>query len=224
MEKRRLTAGFLSEDDIEATTGEQLRTQFDVLYYPGHTEYVTEREYDVVQRYRDLGGRLVFLSSNNFFWRVDRKGEAIKRIKLWRELKRPEASLLGVQYRANDDGTKQGVYYVTNAEAATWLFARTGLVDGATFGTAVGGFGIEIDQTTKDSPPGTQIVAIVPNLFGIGVHAEMTYYETEAGARVFSAGTLDFSTSVLQQPMATMLENLWYHMLEPPAVPGETPS
>ena len=28
---------------------------------------------DVVQRYRDLGGNLAFLSANNFFWRVDRR-------------------------------------------------------------------------------------------------------------------------------------------------------
>ena len=32
---------------------------------PGH-------EYDAVERYRDLGGNLIFLSSNNFFRRVDR--------------------------------------------------------------------------------------------------------------------------------------------------------
>jgi hypothetical protein len=55
---------------------------------------------------------------------------------------------------------------------------------------------------------------MVPNLFGPGLHAEMAYYETDAGARVFSAGALDFGGSVNLWPMRRMLENLWRHMTE----------
>ena len=78
---------------------------YDLVVFPGHTEYVTEHAYDVVQRFRDLGGRLIFLSANNFFWKVEKRGNTIRRVKLWRELGRPEAALCGVQYKANDDGT-----------------------------------------------------------------------------------------------------------------------
>ena len=35
---------------------------------------MTTHEYDVVTRYRDLGGNLMFLSANNFFWKVDKQG------------------------------------------------------------------------------------------------------------------------------------------------------
>ena len=45
--------------------------------FPGHHEYVTTREYDVIERYRDLGGNLMFLSANNFFWRVVRHGQLV---------------------------------------------------------------------------------------------------------------------------------------------------
>ena len=210
------TPDVLADDDLEATpSGDELRARYDLVVFPRHSEYVTEHTYDVVERFRDLGGRLIFLSANNFFWKVEKDGVTMRRVKLWRELGRPEASLCGVQYRANDDGSKQGPFYVIAAEAAPWLFDGTGLSNGSTFGEAVGGFGIEIDMTTPDSPPGTRVLALIPSLFGPGLHGEMGYYKTEAGARVFSAGVLDFGASVTFWPVRRMLENLWRHMLEP---------
>ena len=55
--------------------------------------------------------------------------------------------------------------------------------------------------------------------FGVGLHAEMAYYETPAGARVFSAGVLDFPAVLYTAPGVVMLDNLWRHMLED--LPGE---
>ncbi len=175
---------------------------------------MTEHAYDVVERYRDLGGRLVFLSANNFFWKVEKQGATMRRVRQWRDLGRPEARLCGVQYRANDDGTKQGPFYVIDAGATPWLFEGTGLENGSKLGEMVGGYGIEVDGTTPDSPPGTRVVALIPSLFGPGINAEMTYYETAAGARVFSAGVLDFGGSATFWPVRRMLDNLWRHMLE----------
>ncbi len=83
----------------------------------------------------------------------------------------------------------------------------------------MGGYGIEIDATTPDSPPGTKVIAVIPSLFGPNLSAEMTYYETAAGARVFAAGVLDFGGSVTFWPMRRMLDNLWQHMLEPGPAP-----
>jgi hypothetical protein len=87
----------------------------------------------------------------------------------------------------------------------------------------VGGYGIEIDSWTPDSPPGTVVLARVTDLFGPGLSGEMTYYETEAGARVFAAGTLDFGGSVTFWPMTRMLENLWQHMLQDLPAPAPPP-
>ena len=64
--------------------------------------------------------------------------------------------------------------------------------------------------------------ARIVDLFGPGLSGEMTYYETPAGARVFSAGVLDFGGSVTTWPITRMLANLWRHMLEdltPPPAP-----
>ncbi len=194
--------------------------------FPGHSEYVTEHAYGVVERFRDLGGRLVFLSANNFFWRVDRDGDAISRIRQWRDLGRPESALLGVQYRANDDGRARQPFTVLGVELAPWLFEGTGLRNGDLLGKVVGGYGIEIDATTASSPEGTVVLARIEGLYGPGFDAEMTYYETPAGARVFSAGTLDFTSSSRTWPVSRMLQNLWRHMLEdvPPPPAAAIPS
>jgi N,N-dimethylformamidase beta subunit-like, C-terminal len=206
---------FLANDDVDALAdGDELRRAYDLVVYPGHTEYVTTHEYDVVERFRDLGGRLVFLSANNFFWKIERDAEAIRRQAQWRTLGRPESRLLGVQYRANDDGTRQAPFTVVDVDAAPWLFADTGLANGSPLGGEVGGFGIEIDATTPSSPPGTKVLARIPDLFGPGVSAEMAYYETAAGARVFSAGAMDFPAVLFTDPGVRLLDNLWRHMLE----------
>jgi hypothetical protein len=207
---------FLAEDDLEALpSGDELRRLYDLVVYPGHTEYVTEREYDVIQRFRDLGGRLIMLSANNFFWKVERRGRELRRVGLWRALGRPEAGLVGVQYLANDDGGRQGTFVVRAAESTPWLWEGTGLVNGSTFGEFVGGFGTEIDARTRASPRGTRVVAEIPNLFGRGYTAQMTYYETAAGARVFAPGALDFGGAVTLWPMRRILQNLWNRLAPP---------
>jgi len=210
------TPDYLCDEDVaRVRDGDELRRAYDLVIFPGHTEYVTEHGYDVVQRYRDLGGNLMFLSANNFFWKVERRGTSLRRIARWRQLGRPESGLLGNQYLANDDGTKQGVFYVTDADASPWLWAGTSLTTGSTLGEYVGGYGIEIDATTQHSPPGTKVLAVIPNLFGLGKHAEMTYYESPAGARVFAAGAMDFGGSATFWPVRRMLENLWQHLIQP---------
>ena len=155
LEKTRREPDILADDDLEAfPSGDELRRLYDLVVFPGHSEYMTAHAYDVVERYRDLGGRLVFLSANNFFWGVEKQGNAMRRGAKWRTASRPEARLCGVQYRANDDGRRQAPFVVSDPGATPWLFAGTGLGMGDTLGEEVGGFGIEIDMTTADSPAG----------------------------------------------------------------------
>jgi hypothetical protein len=67
------------------------------------------------------------------------------------------------------------------------------------------------------SPPETKVLARILDLFGPGLSAEMTYYELAGGARVFSAGVLDFPAILLHSRGLRLLDNLWRHMTgEPP--------
>jgi hypothetical protein len=207
---------FISDSDFDLiASGDGLARAYDLVIFEGHTEYVTAHEYDVVQRYRDLGGNLMFLSANNFFWKVEKHGQVLRKIGKWRDVGRPEAALIGVEYRANDNGQRQGLFTVTNSAAAPWLWAGTGLGDGSQFGQFVGGYGIEIDAVAPQSPPGTLVVAQIPDLYGPGITAQMSYYETPAGAKVFAAGTLDFGGSATFWPVKQVLDNLWARLTQP---------
>ena len=196
---------FLTDDDLErVASGDALRRAYDLVVFPGHEEYVSGHAYDVVTRYRDLGGDLMFLSANNFFWKVTRSGQTLRRVAMWRALGKPEASLVGVQWAASNYGTSQAPYVVQGAVSSPWAFAGTGLRNGSSFGR----YGIEIDTRAPSSPPTTRLLARIPN--AIGAHdAEMTYYETGSGARVFSAGALNFAASINDPAVSQLVDNVW---------------
>jgi hypothetical protein len=203
---------FLSDDDLTAfPSGDKLVSAYDLVVFPGHAEYVSEHAYDVVQRFRNLGGNLMFLAANNFFWKARRDGRLLTKVQIWRKLGRPEAALVGVQFVAGDSGARQGAYVVRAAASAPWVFAGTGLSDGDRFGN----YGIEIDARAASSPAGTQLLAEIPNLIGPGRTAEMTYYETRRGAKVFAAGTLNFAASIGQPTVAQLVENVWARLSRP---------
>lgn len=202
---------FLTDADLESLSGAELARAYDLIVFPGHEEYATAHAYDAVTRYRDLGGNLMFLSANNFFWRVRRTSTSMTRVAQWRALGRPEAGLVGVQYAGSNHGAVQKPYTVAGAFAVPWAFAGTGLADGATLGSA---YGIEIDARADASPPGTQVLATIPDLVG-SRSAEMTYYETHAGAKVFAAGTLNFAASLDQPDVSRLVDNVWSHLAAP---------
>ena len=52
------------------------------------------------------------------------------------------------------------------------------------------------------------MLAEIPNLFGPGMTAQMTYYETSSGARVFAAGAFHFTRSITtDRVVCALLEN-----------------
>jgi hypothetical protein len=195
------------DEDLELFASPQdLRAAYDLIVFPGHTEYVTERVYDLVQAFRDLGGNLMFLAANNFFRKVTRAHGIVTLVDEWRNLKRPESALLGNQYIASDRGERRAPFTVVGADVAPWAFEGTGLQNGSTFGI----YGIEIDARSPASPPSTIVLANIPVQFGPGRTAEMTYYEHWSGARVFSAGALDFGGHVQLWPQTEqLLQNVW---------------
>ena len=203
---------FLSDQDVDAVpSGDELARHYDLVVFPGHEEYVTRHELDVITRYRDLGGNLAFLAANNMFWEVRIAPPRMTKVRLWRSAGRPEAALVGAQYVGSNHGATQAPYTVTGATQAPWLFAGTGLQNGSTFGR----YGIEIDAAGALSPPGTIVLARIPDLLGPGRSAEMTYYETPAGAKVFDAGAINFAATATQQPVSALLENLWSRLSQP---------
>jgi hypothetical protein len=203
----------LADDDFERIkSGQQLARLYDLVVFPGHEEYVSAHGYDVVQSYRDRGGNLAFLSANNFYYRVQRRGTRLYKIGHWSDFGRTGETLTGLVYvgwSKNDFPNRP--YVVTGAAAAPWFFRGTTLRNGATWGV----YGIEIDQRGAHPPRGIVVLARIPNAFGAGRSAEMTYYQTRAGAKVFSAGVMNFGGSALWPTVSRMLENLWAQTSRP---------
>ncbi len=201
---------FFSDTDYESIPdARSLAARYRLLIFPGHEEYVTSHAYDLTERFRNRGGNLAFLSANNFFRRVDRVGSRLHLVDLWRDLGRSEARLVGVQFLACCNGFPFGPYVVTEDGRAPWFFAGTALAKGSTFGHG----GIEIDARGSQSPPGTILLANIPDLYGPGRSAEMTFYRRNAGgAEVFAAGSLNFGGSTLNPVTRALLENLWQRL------------
>jgi hypothetical protein len=191
-------ADFLSESDAIARR-DRLAEDYDLIVVPTHLEYVSEAEYDALQRYRDAGGDLIFLASNDLYWKVEIDGTSMRRVQKWRDAGRPESALVGAQY-AGSKTNDAGPYVVAATAAGAWAFAGMGLAPDGLFSSA----GDEFDLTTQFSPPGTQVLATVRTPYHRG---EMTYYEV-AGAKVFAPGAF-LTERVLQPPESRLLENLW---------------
>lgn len=202
-------ADFLTDEELERVPdAAALARRYDLLVFPGHHEYVTWHEYHLVRGFRDRGGNLAFLAADNFHWRVVRDGSRLRRKEQWRSIGWPEAALVGVQYRANDHGSR-GAYVVRTTQCASWLFRGTRLRPGSTFGWS----GVEIDASTSASPRGLCVVAEIPRLLGNGRTAQMSYYETSKGAKVFAAGA--FTLPGRSRVMRTLLDNLWARVSRP---------
>jgi hypothetical protein len=131
---------------------------------------------------------------------------AIERRRAWRELGEPESEIVGVQWR-EVYGRRAAPYVARHVEAAPWLFRGTGIRNGKRFLRG----GIEIDATTARSPRGTVVLAEIPNLFGRGQTAQMTYYRL-GGAKVFAAGAFTLAGSAMTPLGGRLLDNLWSFM------------
>lgn len=201
------SADFISDSDLDAIPDPgALRRAYTLVVFPGHHEYVTDHEYALVDAYRDRGGHLMFLCANDFFWQVVRRGDRLTRMYRWRKIHRPEASLVGEQFIRADPGAPHAPWKVVSTARSPWLFAGTPLAVGSTFGMG----GVEIDHVAPSSPPGTTVLAQIPNVMGRGYTAQMTYYETPSGAKVFSAGA--FILEGADTVSCQVLLNLWDHL------------
>jgi hypothetical protein len=206
-------AAFLADEDLDAVVSPAgLARRFDLIVFPGHEEYVTEHIYDLVTGYRDRGGNLLFLSANNFFARVDRHDGRLTRVGRWRDLGRPEAALVGIQYVDwYQERYPNAPYVVTGVARAPWLFRGTQLRNGSRFGT----FGIEIDARAAASPPGVEVLATAQDIFGAGNSAELAFYRTASGAKVLGAGVLNFGGSAMVTPVGRLIANAWDELSQP---------
>ena len=127
--------------------------------------------------------------------------------------------MLGGQYLANDNGQRQQPFSVVGADAAPWAFAGTGLTNGSQFGTLR-------HRDRRDD-------AVLPARHaGAGARARPLragplgrddLLRDASGARVFSAGVLNFGGTLMLWPrVGPLLDNVWAR-LAPAELPAAMP-
>jgi hypothetical protein len=108
-------------------------------------------------------------------------------------LNSPEQTFLGAMY-ASYWQPKEGGFPWVVADAASWVFAGTGLKNGDSLPGLVG---YEYDKVFPDysTPQGLQILATSPVIDDAKNHdvSNATLYTAASGARVFDAGTMEWS-------------------------------
>ena len=173
----------------------------------GHDEYWSPAERANVTAARDAGVNLAFLGANAMFrrTRLDDGGRLVICYKTsytedpeygkdnalvtsdWREppVPDPESSLIGTIY----EGYPAVAAYVV-ASQKSWLFAGTGVPQGASFGNLVG---IEYDRVNPayPVPRPIQVLSHSPLVCrGASSFADSAYYTHSGGAGVFNSGTM----------------------------------
>lgn len=218
-EERGLDVTYMTSVDVHERPS--LLVKHKAMVSLGHDEYWSKSMFDGVEGARNAGVNLAFLGANAVYRQVrfepseigaDRHmvnyrstADPIRSIDpaqttvSFRDspLNRPEAQLIGQQYQCNPVRADLIV-----SEAASWIWADTGVTDGQHLEIVVGS---EYDQYIRGQggPDNVEIVAHSPvHCRGRAGFSDVTYYTALSGAGVFATGT-----------------NYWVSKFEPPDFP-----
>ena len=205
LERERFDVSYVTDVDVHQDVG--LLLDHRAVVVAGHDEYWTGEMRDAFEFARDHGTNLAFLGANTAFWqmRYANGGRTIEEYRTaaadpepdpnlktvrFRELGRPECTLLGVEYRggqrAVDDPPR--AYVLDDASLAHPWMNGTGFQAGAVLPDLVG---YEWDAVV---PGCTQ--APLTRLFhyeGLPSNADAVAFTAPSGARVFASGSVQLS-------------------------------
>ncbi len=215
LEREGFAYDFYSETQLHA--GVLDLTKYRVLVLSTHPEYWTRAMYDRVKHWvHHEGGRLMYLAGNGLNCEIEMlEGHAMlvhntKIAGLWpkdmdgaesRFARRheSEANLLGIVF------TPAGImtaapYRVTAGDH--WIYQGTGLRTGDHFGVKSlhmrcpgGASGHETDKISPSSP--ANVLRVAQGLNPDAGGADMVVFDTPGGGKVFSAGSICYTSSLL---------------------------
>ena len=198
--------------DNDTDTDPTSLTAHRAVIVPGHSEYWTKGMRDAFDAALAAGTNLAFFGANNGYWQVryadggrtlvgwkspdDPEPDPALKTMLFRELQPPrfECELEGVQHQGafRHPGDPPVDYVVTSAGASDPWLAGTGLTAGTTLPDLVGR---EWDSIPAALPAGCVKPGLVVLLHHEGApgNADAVRWTAASGARVFAAGSLQFS-------------------------------
>ncbi|MBA2393027.1 MAG: choice-of-anchor D domain-containing protein [Ktedonobacteraceae bacterium] len=220
MEQQGYNVAYSTDVDTDTRPAELLAHK--AFLSVGHDEYWTMGMRNAVQSAINAGVNVAFFAANTAYWQIrlePNTAGVASRIEvgykdfatyasapgpdpmwntnnslvttLWRDpvVNMPENGLLGVMYEQQEDND----YAYVVANASNWIYAGTGFVDGS---KVPGIVGYEYDKVWNNgfSPANETVLSNSPvNGGGITSFANSTLYTAPSGARVFAAGTIQWS-------------------------------
>ncbi|HVU69479.1 MAG TPA: N,N-dimethylformamidase beta subunit family domain-containing protein, partial [Ktedonobacteraceae bacterium] len=222
MESQGYNVAYTTNVDTEARPAEILKHKG--FLSVGHDEYWSMGMRNAVQNAINAGVNVAFFSANTSYWQIrfepnslgvpDRVVVGYKDYAtygaapgpdpmwnvnnslvttLWRDpvVNMPENAMIGVMYEQQEDNNY--AYVVSNA--ANWIYAGTGFVDGTSIPGIVG---YEYDKAWNNGfAPANEIVLSNSPVHGccggFSSFSNSTLYTAASGARVFAAGTIQWS-------------------------------
>ena len=176
-EKHEIAINYATDIDLDSNT--QLLNKTKSIVLGGHSEYWTTKMREAVESAVDRGVNLIILGGNTAYNRIDIDGTEISNIKSWRDLGRPEVTLLGSQYLTL--GFNRDMVIETNL----WpydVIPKDSIIKGVV--------GYEADTPITFNGPPVETIArssILPN--EKSVPAMATYYTRKSGAGILNMAT-----------------------------------
>ena len=214
LEENGYNVAYSTDIDLHRQGASQLQ-RAKALISAGHDEYWSKAMYDAAEQVRDSGKHIAFLGSNAVYWQIrleaNTSGTANRVIVSYkdpaldpetnpaletfrfRDVGRPEQSLVGVQYIMDNEWAFNTDYVVTNSDH--WVYAGTGFNDGD---TVRGITGYEVDtlyaDVVKPQSQNQTILASSPftGRFGTNTLSNASIYQAPSGAWVFATGTMSW--------------------------------
>ncbi len=200
----------VTDAELARLSPEMLR-RYAAVVFPGHSEYYEPKTYDLLRRYRDDGGHLVFLQANPFYRqvRINDAREAVVMTDYDAREGRSDFALAGVGYDGCCFPRARAARYVAadprDFARVRWLFRGTGIGPGEPFGYA----GSESDRIDPELTPHDHVVAaeaIVAGKHGV-VNAALVWSRAGRG-EVFATGNYSF-LRMRRSLTWTLLDNVW---------------
>jgi hypothetical protein len=220
LERRGYDVSYFSDVDMQINLKELQNHH--ALLIVGHSEYWSKQMRDNLETLVNHGINLAVFGGNDIFWQIryesqtsDPQSSSWAIIACYKDaradpfygkdnseltvefrnslLSRPEQTLLGSDYGGWWDSSQPGFPLVI-ADASNWVFTGTGLKNGDSLPGLVGN---EYDRVNLSYPtlPGLVILSASPVIDHLDQHdvSNATLYTASSGARVFNAGTFQWS-------------------------------
>jgi hypothetical protein len=180
----------------------------------GHNEYWSMEMYNAVQSARDAGINLAFFGANAIYRQIRYEASAAgvaNRVVVgykdasvdpvqgptttiaWRDVGRPEQTLIGIQFTSDVNWGNNVGYVVTNSPQ--WAYAGTGFHNGD---VVPGLVGYEMDRFMPDYPAPNAITQTLlsqspfTDSTGLSDYSNSSIYQAPSGAWVFATGTMSW--------------------------------